>query len=207
MPISQRAVAQRNQTLQALIRMHPGAWTELKYRNPWELLVAVILSAQCTDKLVNLVTPELFKKYKTVKDFAKTKISELDRDISRINFHQNKFEGKVPDRLEDLITLPGVGRKTANVLLAHAFNKIEGVIVDTHVTRLAQRFGWTGNSDPVKIELDLMKLFPKNLWVKLADTLVLHGRYVCTAKNPKCQNCPYEPLCPSQKNEVIAGSL
>ena len=213
MPLSQKAIKERHKTFSALRKLHPKAWTELKFKNPLQLLVAVILSAQATDKIVNSVTGELFKKYKTAKDYAKAPLQKLDGDIRRINFHTNKaksikgaaemllknYKGKVPSTMEELIKLPGVGRKTANAILGHAFNKSEGIVVDTHVTRVANRLGWTKNTDPVKIEADLIKLFPKSSWRELADVLVLHGRYVCTARNPKCKGEKiYEPFCPSK---------
>ena len=214
MPVSKKAIAERNKTFKALAKIHPNAWTELNYKNPLELLVAVMLSAQATDKLVNIVTKNLFKKYKNAKDYAKASVDKLDNAITRVNFHTNKaksinamakmllekHKGRVPQSMEELVALPGVGRKTASAVLGHAFGKAQGIVVDTHVIRLSQRLGWTKNSDPVKIEKDLVKLFPKKDWVKLADTLVLHGRYICKARNPQCQNCPYEPFCPSQRN-------
>lgn len=214
MPISKKGIAQRNKTFKELQKLHPKAWTELEYKADWQLLIAVILSAQATDKIVNGVTRELFKKYKSLKQIAKTSVAHFDKDISRINFHSGKarsvvgaakmvlenFDGRVPRRLEKLIELPGVGRKTANVVLGHAFGTAVGVVVDTHVARLANRFGWTRHTDPAKIEQDLMKLFPKRDWVLLSDTLIHHGRYICKARNPKCAECPFEPFCPGQKH-------
>src|SRR3989338_9425638 len=199
MPVSKKALLERNRTIKALRKLHPEAWTELNYKTPFELLVAVILSAQATDKIVNIVTRDLFKKYRKPSDFASVTLAKLDKDIARINFHTNKarsiqgavrmiiseFGGKVPQTMAELVRLPGVGRKTANVVLGHAFNRSEGFVVDTHVARLANRFGWTNNTDPAKIEVDLMKLFPKSQWREIGDLLVLHGRYVCKAGRPK----------------------
>lgn len=183
----------------------------LHFKTPIDLLVATILSAQCTDKRVNLVTEELFKKYKTAKDYAKTNPSTFEKEIRSTGFFRNKakniinaakmivkdFAGKAPDNMEDLLKLPGVARKTATVVLFNAFHKIEGITVDTHVIRLAQRLGLSKNSDPVKIEQDLMKIVPHELWGKFAYWLVDHGRKVCIARKPLCPQCVLKKLCPS----------
>lgn len=198
--------------LQALQRAYPDATIALHYRTPLELLVATILSAQCTDALVNKVTPELFKKYRTAKDYAAANPAQLERDVSRVNFFRTKakniraacqklvdeFGGKVPNRMEDLITLPGVARKTANVILGNAYGKQEGIVVDTHVMRVSQRLELTRQTDRDKIEQDLMALVPKDRWIKFGHQMIIHGRRVCTAKAPKCGECPLgKTLCPS----------
>lgn len=189
---------------------YPEAKTALRHSNPLQLLVATILSAQCTDKLVNSVTPKLFKKYKSAKDFADTKQKILEADINRINFYKNKaraiigcckkiledFKGQVPDNIEDLTSLSGVGRKTANVILGQAFG-VPSIVVDTHVKRVSFRLGLTKNDNPEKIEMDLMKILPKKDWIFFSDSLIWHGRGVCKAKNPLCDRCPLNRLCPS----------
>ena len=198
--------------LAALERAYPDAACTLNFSNPLELLVATILSAQCTDVLVNKVTMELFKKYKTPKDYATANRATLERDISRVNFYRNKaksikaacqlivdqFGGKVPHRMEDLVQLPGVARKTANVVLGNAFNVQAGIVVDTHVMRLSQRIGLTMQTDRDKIEQDLMALVPQPQWTRFGHRMIIHGRTLCTAKAPKCRDCPIgESLCPS----------
>src|SRR5258708_2986992 len=173
--------------LKRLYKVYPHPKTALNSSTPLELLVATILSPQPTDKLVNLVTPTLIKKYSKVEDYTNTKLEELDKDISRVNFHYNKaksiigaakmivekFKGKVPDNMEDLDALPGVARKTANVVLGSAFHKAEGIVVDTHVMRLSQRLGLTDNKNPEKIEQDLMEIVPKDKWIDFANMLIL----------------------------------
>ena len=189
--------------------------TELNYSNPLELLVATILSAQTTDKRVNMVTKELFKKYKNTRDYANASLEELQNDIKSINFYKNKaryikeackiidekYNGRVPDSLEELIKLPGVSRKTANVVLSNAFRKDEGIVVDTHVIRLSKRLGLTNETDRNKIEQDLMEKYPKEAWFDLANLLIIHGRRVCKAKNPDCENCVLKDICPFYKNK------
>jgi endonuclease-3 len=191
---------------------YPDAKPALNYGNPLELLVATVLSAQCTDVQVNRVTEDLFKKYRTVEDYANADLGELEEDIYSTGFYKNKAKniiaaarlilerhnGEVPDTMEDLVTLPGVGRKTANIVLSRGFGVIEGIAVDTHVKRLSGRLGFTNNSDPVKIEQDLMALTPKNEFDSLSMTLILHGRKVCTARKPKCTECIINNLCPSR---------
>ena len=190
---------------------YPAAKPALNYGNPLELLVATVLSAQCTDAQVNRVTEDLFKKYRTVEDYANADLRELEEDIYSTGFYKNKAKnikasarlilerhnGGVPDTMGELVTLPGVGRKTANIVLSRGFGVIEGIAVDTHVKRLSGRLGFTNNSDPVKIEQDLMTLTPKNEFDSFSMTLILHGRKVCTARKPKCPDCVINNLCPS----------
>ena len=198
--------------LEALERAHPDAVCTLNFRTPLELLVATILSAQCTDVLVNKVTADLFKQYKTAKDYAAASLASLERDVSRVNFYRNKaksiqgacrliverFGGKVPDRMEDLVQLPGVARKTANVVLGNAFGVQAGIVVDTHVMRLSQRLGLTKQQDRDKIERDLLALVPQERWTRFGHEMIVHGRRVCTARTPKCAACPIgKALCPS----------
>ena len=198
-------------TLALLKKQYPGASTALKYSNVFELLVATILSARCTDKRVNLITKSLFKKYRRIYDYASADISEFEQDIRSTGFYKDKakniiaaawmitsdFNGKVPDTMEDLMKLPGVGRKTANIVLTHGFGRIEGIAVDTHVQRLSKRLGLTKETDPVKIESDLMRLLPGKDWGIVSDLLILHGRNVCMAKNPNCRACVLNSFCPS----------
>jgi endonuclease-3 len=191
-------------------REYPGAKTPLKHKNPLQLLVATILSAQCTDERVNKVTPALFVKYKTATDFAAAKSAQLEGLIRSTGFYKNKtksiigccrglvekFGGKVPPLLDELVELPGVGRKTANVVLGSCFD-IPGIVVDTHVKRLANLLDLTKNSDPVKIESDLMKIVPRKDWNIFSLLLIFHGRRVCIARRPKCCECEIKALCPS----------
>jgi endonuclease-3 len=195
-----------------LERLYPEAKTALKYENPFQLLIATILSAQTTDERVNKVTPSLFKKFKTPSEFASVDVEEIEKEIKSINFYRNKaknikkiseilvkeFNGKVPDKMEELIKLPGVARKTANVVLSQAFGKAEGIVVDTHVKRVSQRLGLTENTDAEKIEKDLMKLIPKENWIDFPYRLILFGRNICKAKNPDCKNCPLYKICPTK---------
>lgn len=198
--------------LAALDASYPDAHCTLNFSNPLELLVATVLSAQCTDSLVNKVTPALFQKYRTAKEYATANLAALERDISKVNFYRNKakslkaaaqmmverFGGKVPNRMEDLLQLPGVARKTANVILGNAFGVQSGIVVDTHVMRLSQRLGLTAHTDRDKIEQDLIALMPRHRWVRFSHQMILHGRSICTAKTPKCQGCPLgSSLCPS----------
>jgi endonuclease-3 len=183
----------------------------LNYSNPLELLIATILSAQCTDKRVNIVTGELFKKYRTAADYANARSAELEQDIKTTGFFRNKTKsiqaccralverhnGEVPRTMEELTQLRGVGRKTANVVLGNAFNINEGVVVDTHVGRLSQRLGLTKQKDPEKIEQELMKLVPQEHWTMFSHWLIWHGRRRCYARNPDCPNCEIKKLCPS----------
>lgn len=188
--------------------------TVLKYSNPFELLVATVLSAQTTDVLVNKITDKLFKKYRTIKDYADASLEELQNDINSINFYKTKatnikqcatiiiekYKSLVPNTIEELTKLPGVARKTANIILYNAFGINEGIAVDTHVKRLSNRLGLTKNSDPKKIELDLMAITPKEDWGIISHLLILHGRKVCQAKKPKHDICIIKDICPS--NEI-----
>jgi len=196
--------------LKRLAESYPSAKCSLHHRRPHELLIATILSAQCTDKRVNRVTPALFRKYPTVKAFAESDIEELKADIRPTGFYNHKaesirnsmrtiiekFGGEVPRNLSDLTSLDGVGRKTANVVLGDAFN-IPGIVVDTHVRRLSNRMGLTKNSVPEKIEQDLMKLFPPKQWTLLGHLMIDHGRSICIARKPKCNECFLNDICPS----------
>jgi endonuclease-3 len=186
----------------------PDSTIALKFSNPLELLIATILSAQCTDVKVNQVTPGLFKKYRTAKDYAGSNLETLEEEIRPTGFYRNKaksvqkccqelvnrFGGEIPKTLDDLVTLPGVGRKTANVILGNAFGT-PGIAVDTHVHRVSQRIGLTKNDDPVKIEFDLMEIVPKEEWTHLSNLLIWHGRRTCVAKKPLCGICPIRKEC------------
>ena len=190
---------------------YPDAHCELTHKDPLELLVATILSAQCTDKQVNIVTAALFQKYRQALDFAQAQIAELEQDLKRLGMFRSKakniksaavrlvqlHQGSVPDTMEALVELDGVGRKTANVVLGNAFGKNEGVVVDTHVARLSQLLGLTAQKDPVKIEKDLMGLFPRDQWTLLSHWLIWHGRRRCSARKPDCDGCEIRLLCPS----------
>ncbi len=194
-----------------LSKEYPAGVTALSHKNALELLVATVLSAQCTDKRVNIVTKDLFKKYRTTKDYAKASPSVFEKEIRSTGFYKNKakniiaaagkiideFGGKVPDNMDDLIKLPGVARKTANIVLFHAFGKNEGIAVDTHVKRVSGRLGLTDNTDPVKIEQDLMRLFDRKKWGTLSNLLIEHGRDICDARKPLCSECSLKSLCPS----------
>lgn len=200
-------------------RVYPDAHTELNFKTPLELLVATILSAQCTDKRVNMVTPALFRKYRTAKDYANAPQAELENAIKSTGFFRSKtrsirgatstivekFGGKVPDSMDGLLELPGVGRKTANVILGNAFHKNEGIVVDTHVIRLSQRLALTKNRDPEKIEQDLMKLVPREHWTNWSHWLIWHGRRRCYARKPDCAKCEVFKLCPSGKIFLRTG--
>jgi len=189
---------------------YPNSRTALRYETPHQMLVATILSAQCTDVRVNMVTEELFRKYKGTKEFAEADLQELEQDIRSTGFYRQKaknikngsiailenFSGKVPDTMEELTTLPGVARKTANVVLSSAYSLTEGIAVDTHVKRLSFRLGLTLHTDPDKIEQDLMKLAPKEEWSDLSYRLILHGRAVCSARKPEHDICMLQHLCP-----------
>ena len=191
-------------------KVFPEAKCELDFENPLQLLIATVLSAQCTDKRVNMVTPALFAKYPTAKHFASANRIELEELIRSTGFYRNKstsilglasaietqFDGQVPNTLEQLVKLPGVGRKTANVVLSNAF-ETPGITVDTHVGRIARRLGWTANTDPVKVEFDLMEVFDSKKWTLLNHRLIFFGRRICHAKKPACGACPVAKLCPS----------
>jgi endonuclease III len=194
--------------LELLDRQYPEAHVTLDFTNPLEMLVATVLSAQCTDVRVNQVTPALFAKYRCAADYAKAPLEELEEMIRPTGFFRNKaksikalcqklvenYKGEVPASLDDLVKLPGIGRKTANVVLGNAFG-IPGIFVDTHLGRVSQRLGLTKQKDPVKIEFDLMPLIPKEHWVKFSHQMIQHGRQICHARNPKCSICPILPYC------------
>lgn len=196
--------------MRRLYKATPNPGVELHFTTPFELLVATMLAAQCTDKLVNTVTPALFSKYKTIQDFSNASAEDIDRMILRINFHTNKatniqaaakmimdtYKGTVPNTMEELDALPGVARKTANVVLGSAFGIASGIVIDTHGIRLSNKLGLTAHKDPVKIEQDLMKLIPREHWIDFGHLLTLHGRYVCTARPHSCKDCPLGDLCP-----------
>ena len=210
-PISRTALVRRARRInRELAKLYPDAHTELDFGSPLELLVATILSAQTTDKGVNQVTPVLFARYRTAADYAAADREDVEKIIVSTGFFRNKtrsiialgqalcdrFGGEVPGNLKDLVTLPGVGRKTANVVLGNAFG-VPGITVDTHFGRLARRFGWTTEDDPVKVELEVGSLFPKSEWTMLSHRLIWHGRRVCHARRPACGACGIARLCPS----------
>lgn len=200
--------------LEILKKEYPTATTELRYKNPLQLLIATILSSQCTDERVNAVTKDLFKKYRTAEDFANSDIEELEEMIRSTGFYRNKarniksccrmlveeFNSEVPRTMDELTRLPGVARKTANIVLYHAYGINEGIAVDTHVRRLSIRLKLSKEKNPEKIERDLMKLIPRREWGIFSNILILHGRYVCRAKKPDCENCKINHLCPSAFN-------
>ena len=193
-----------------LTKNYPNVRCELNYKNHYQLLVATVLSAQCTDKRVNQTTPALFKKYNSIKKMAAADIKDLQQLVKSTGFYRAKakniknlsqkilidFNGKVPSNIEDLVTLPGVGRKTANVVLGHGFN-IPGITVDTHFGRLSRRFGWSNQKDPVKVEFEVAKLIPQSQWTNLSQRLIWHGRRVCHSRKPACGACAIAKLCPS----------
>jgi endonuclease-3 len=207
----QAKAARVKKVISGLRKAYPDAHCELNHSNPLELLVATILSAQCTDKRVNIVTRELFNKYRSAADYARADLAGLERDIRTTGFYRNKARsikacghalaerhgGSVPGTMEELIELGGVGRKTANVVLGNAFNFNVGVVVDTHVARLSRRLGLTGETDPAKIEQALMKLVPKEEWTLFSHWLIWHGRRRCSARKPDCAHCEISGLCPS----------
>ena len=196
--------------------MYPNVTCALHHSNPWELLVATILSAQCTDKRVNMVTPGLFRKYPTIQDFASVQQEELAQDIRSTGFFNNKaksvigaarkilsdFGGEIPRNIDQLLTVPGAARKTANVVLGTAFGIASGVVVDTHVQRISRRLDLTKATDPVKIEQDLMKILPKERWILFSHQIIHHGRALCTARSPRCAECRIEPLCYAKDKTV-----
>jgi endonuclease-3 len=207
---SEAKSARAKKIIVALQKTYPDAHCELNFSNPLELLIATILSAQCTDKRVNIVTETLFKKYRTAEDFANAEPRELEQAIKTAGFYRNKaknikaaaksivelYRGKVPNNMDELIELGGVGRKTANVVLGNAFGINLGIAVDTHVARLSFRLGFTNETDPVKIEALLMKLAPQEQWTLLSHLLIWHGRRRCFARKPDCKNCEVLKLCP-----------
>ena len=193
-----------------LTKTYPEVRCELDFKNPLQLLVAVVLSAQCTDKRVNAITPALFKKYKSAKDYAKAPLPEIEQFIYSAGFYHAKarhlkglgrkiveeFGGEVPATIEELVTLPGVGRKTANVVLGHAFG-IPGITVDTHFGRLSRRFEWSESKDPVKVEFEVGELIPQAEWTNLSQRMIWHGRRICHSRKPACGACPVAKICPS----------
>jgi endonuclease III len=202
--------------LPILEKVYPDARTALNFKNPLELLIATILSAQCTDVRVNMVSKDLFRKYKSAGDWVKADIKEIESDIKSTGFYHNKatsikstcaeiierFDSRVPDTMEELVTLPGVGRKTANVVLGNAFG-MPAIACDTHVIRLSRRLGLSENSDPVKLEFDLAEIVPKKSWTLFSHLLIFHGRNVCKARKPDCENCQISKYCPSANNPAL----
>jgi endonuclease-3 len=209
--------ARVDRILRGLDEMYPNATCALDHRDPWQLLVATILSAQCTDKRVNLVTPALFAKYPTPRDFAAVRPEVLAHDIRSTGFFNNKaksivgaakkvvqeFGGKVPRTMEEMLTIPGAARKTANVVLGTAYGVAVGVVVDTHVQRVSRRLDLTKNTDPVKIEQDLMKAIPEERWILFSHQIIHHGRALCQARKPRCAECVLNPVCYA-KDKTIA---
>jgi len=197
--------------IELLEKQFPNAKTALNYSNPLEILVATMLSAQTTDERVNIVTQNLFKKYHTPEDYANVDIKELEQDIRSTGFYHNKarnlkkccqlliekYNSQVPKTMAEMLELPGVARKTANIVLYYAYGIISGVAVDTHVHRVSHRLGLTEHEDPAKIEMDLMQITPREKWMKLTDLLIFHGRQVCIARKPKCETCVLNKICPS----------
>jgi len=202
-----------NKIISVLAKTYPQSRIALEYKTPFQLAVVTILSAQSTDKQVNKISPALFSRYKTIKDLAQADQKELEEYVHSTGFFRSKaknikamaqmvlakFNGRLPDTMEELLLLPGVARKTANVILFNAFGKNDGIAVDTHVKRLSQRLGLSKNEDPNKIEQDLLKLFPRKLWGKINHYLIDHGRNICDAKKPKCTICPVNKMCPYYK--------
>ena len=197
--------------IEELRRLYPGAKCTLNFSNPLELLIATQLAAQCTDERVNIVTEKLFQKYRGVEDYATVSQEELEQDIKSTGFYRNKakniraacqriiteFGGEVPRTMSELLSLPGVARKTANVVLGNAFGIVEGFTVDTHNIRLSRRFGWTTNTDAAKVEQDLMRIVPQEDWFDLSHLMIFHGRAICGARRPLCEECALAKLCPS----------
>ena len=221
--IGPKTLEQRRARVRAVLpllkRMYPHAKCSLDYRTPLELLVATILSAQCTDERVNIVTKDLFKKYRSAADYARVPQEQLEKDIQSTGFFRNKAKslrgmgaalaeahgGNVPRTMEQLTALPGVGRKTANVVLGNAFHEAVGVTVDTHVTRVSNRLGLTKHAvDAVKIEQDLMQVVPQDEWTMWSHLLIHHGRQICQARKPKCEQCPLLPHCPAGPKFIAA---
>jgi endonuclease-3 len=208
-PVEERAP----EIIRTLSKTHPDAKVALRFSNPLEMLIATILSAQCTDERVNQVTEMLFEKYRTPQDYLRVPEPELAADIKPTGFFNQKtrsirgacqrivevYGGEVPDTMEDLVTLPGVARKTANIVLGNGFGKVEGIAVDTHVRRVSRRLGFTEQEDPDKIERDLMRLIPRKRWFDFTYVLIDHGRAICVARTPKCEICPVSHLCPASR--------
>ncbi len=208
-----------NEILRGLDSAHPNAQCALMHDNPLELLIATILSAQCTDERVNIVTQDLFRKYRNPGDYADVSQEDLEADVRSTGFYRNKaksirgacrmilekFGGAVPDTMEELLQLPGVARKTANVVLGVAFGKAEGIVVDTHVFRVSRRLDLTASETPENIERDLMQIIPRNRWISFSHQMILHGRTVCNARKPLCSACPLEKVCKSEEKTLAAG--
>jgi len=200
-----------NRILEILAKAYPTAKVALNFSTPLEMLISTILSAQCTDERVNIVTKDLFRKYRTPEGYANSDLKELERDIKSTGFYRakaknirnaskmivEKFNSQIPRTMDELVTLPGVGRKTANIVLSNAYGIVEGIAVDTHVARVSKRLGLTKSEDPDKIEQDLTKVIPRNLWFPFTYQLIDHGRGVCTARKPLCAKCPLNKICPS----------
>lgn len=219
-PVKPKTAAARkerlNRILAILEKTYPNATCALHHEGPWQLLVATILSAQCTDKRVNEVTPGLFRKYPTIEDFARVSHAELAQNIRTTGFFNNKarsvigaaqkvlsdFHGEVPRTIEELLTVPGAARKTANVVLGTAFGIAAGVVVDTHVQRISQRLDLTHETEPKGIEQDLMKIIPQDHWISFSHEIILHGRALCIARKPKCAECPLNELCYAKDKTV-----
>jgi endonuclease-3 len=211
-----QAAERVREILPILGKIYPGARTALNFKNPLELLIATILSAQCTDVRVNVVSKDLFRKYKSAGDWVKADIKEIESDIKSTGFYRHKatsiksacaeiierFDSRVPDTMEELVTLPGVGRKTANVVLGNAFG-MPAIACDTHVIRLSRRLGLSENSDPVKLEFDLAEIVPKKSWTLFSHLLIFHGRNVCRARKPDCENCQISKYCPSANDPAL----
>jgi endonuclease III len=209
--MASRALREARTTFERLEKAHPDAHCELDHKNAFQLIVATVLSAQTTDVAVNKLTPALFKRWPDAKALARADRADVEKALSSIGMFRQKAKsivglseqlvqnhgGQVPDTLDELVKLPGVGRKTANVVLGVAFGKPEGVVVDTHVGRITQRLGWTKHTKPEDIEQDLMRLFPREDWDLLGHTLIFHGRRICAAQNPACAACPVSDVCPS----------
>lgn len=205
--------AKAQKIMDRLYKVYPKPYVELDYTTPFQLLIATIMAAQCTDKLVNTVTPALFKKYATIEDMANAHVEDIDAIISKVTFHGNKaknikasaemimdqYSGVVPETMEELDALPGVARKTANVVLNNAIGKPFGIAIDTHGIRLSHRLGLSDGKTPEKIEADLMEFVSKDKWADFGNLLTLHGRHMCTARPHSCENCPLEDLCPEYK--------
>jgi endonuclease III len=205
-----------NRILDKIEKAYPNAQCALNHSNPLELLIATILSAQCTDERVNIVTKDLFQKYRTAKDYIDVSSEVLEKDIRSTGFYRNKtkniqgacrvildkFKGSVPDTMEELLLLPGVARKTANVVLGVAFLKAEGIVVDTHVHRISRRLDLTRSDTPENIERDLMQIIPKAKWIAFSHEIIFHGRNICKARKPLCSQCPVEQLCYSEDKVV-----
>ena len=207
--------------IRLLRKRYPQARTALEFRTPLEILVATILAAQCTDERVNRITPGLFQKYPTAAEFARAERAELEQQIRSAGFFRNKaksivgaarkiveeFGGVVPDSMDKLVTLPGVARKTANIVLSAGYGRAEGIAVDTHAGRLSRRLGLSRHEDPVKVEQDLMLLLPKSVWIEFSHQMIWHGRAICSARNPKCEECPLIADCPGSRDFLPVKKL